>query len=103
MIDIRRRDLIRLAGGGALAAAVPSLARAQAQPGAGDLVKPGTLVMSTNPPLPLLQYVDDRGQLQGMRIELGNEIAKKLGLTPEYIRIEFSAMIPGLAAKRWDM
>ncbi len=103
MIDIRRRDLIRLAGGGALAAAVPSLARAQAKPGAGDLVKPGTLVMSTNPTLPPLQYADDRGQLQGMRIELGNAIAKKLGLTPEYIRIEFAAMIPGLAAKRWDM
>ena len=38
-----------------------------------------------------------------MRVELGNEVAKRLGLTPEYIRIEFSAMIPGLAAKRWDM
>jgi polar amino acid transport system substrate-binding protein len=68
-----------------------------------ELVKPGTLVMSTNPTLPPLQFVNSQGQLQGMRIELGNEIARRLCLTPEYVRIEFSAMIPGLAARRWDM
>lgn len=68
-----------------------------------DLVKPGTLVMSTNPTLPPLQFVDSTGQLKGMRVELGTEIAKRLCLKPEYIRIEFSAMIPGLQAGRWDM
>ena len=100
---VGRREVLIGAGAGLVAGSLPSLARAQAKPAPGDLVKPGTLVMSTNPTLPPLQYADDRGQLQGMRIELGNEIAKKLGLTPEYIRIEFAAMIPGLAAKRWDM
>jgi len=68
-----------------------------------DLVKPGTLVMSTNPTLPPLQFIDSNGDLKGMRVELGKMIAKRLCLTPEYIRIEFSAMIPGLAAGRWDM
>ena len=67
------------------------------------LIKPGTLVMSTNPTLPPLQYVDQTGTLKGMRIDLGREIAKRLCLTPEYVRIEFSAMIPGLQAGRWDM
>lgn len=67
------------------------------------LVKPGTLVMSTNPTLPPLQYVSTDGALKGMRVELGEEIAKRLCLTPEYVRIEFSAMIPGLQAGRWDM
>ena len=38
-----------------------------------------------------------------MRITLGDEIAKRLCLKPEYIRIEFSAMIPGLQAGRWDI
>jgi polar amino acid transport system substrate-binding protein len=38
-----------------------------------------------------------------MRVELANECCKKLGLAPEYIRTEFATMIPGLAAKRWDM
>lgn len=68
-----------------------------------ELVKPGTLVMSTNPTLPPMQFVDSSGQLKGMRVTLGNEIAKRLCLTPEYVRIEFSAMIPGLQAGRWDL
>jgi polar amino acid transport system substrate-binding protein len=67
------------------------------------LVKKGALIMSINPTLPPLQFVNDKGELQGMRVELGNELAKTLGLTPEYVRIEFAAMVPGLAAKRWDM
>jgi len=68
-----------------------------------ELVKPGTLTMSTNPTLPPMQFVDSTGELKGMRVELGKEIAKRLCLTPEYVRIEFSAMIPGLQAGRWDM
>lgn len=70
---------------------------------ASDLVKPGTLVMSTNPTLPPMQFVDSAGVLKGMRITLGDELAKRLCLKPEYIRIEFSAMVPGLQAERWDM
>lgn len=70
---------------------------------ASDLVKPGTLVMSTNPTLPPMQFVDSSGVLKGMRITLGDEIAKRLCLKSEYIKIEFSAMVPGLQAGRWDM
>jgi polar amino acid transport system substrate-binding protein len=93
----------------ALAAAVtfiamPALAQS-CKPAVADseLVKPGTLVMSTNPTLPPMQFVDSSGELKGMRIILGNELAKRLCLKPEYIRIEFSAMIPGLQAGRWDV
>jgi polar amino acid transport system substrate-binding protein len=68
-----------------------------------ELVHPGTLLMATNPTLRPLQYVDSSGALQGMRIELGNAIAKRLCLTPEYVRMEFSPMIPGLKIGRWDM
>ena len=68
-----------------------------------ELIKPGTLIMSTNPTLPPLQFIDASGALKGMRIELGEEIARRLCLEPEYIRIEFSAMIPGLKSGRWDM
>jgi len=67
------------------------------------LTKPGTLVMSTNPTLPPMQFVNQKGELQGMRIELGAELAKRLCLKPEYVRIEFSAMIPGLQGGRWDL
>lgn len=67
------------------------------------LVKKGTLIMSVNPTLPPMQFVDQSGTLKGMRVELGEAIAKRLCLTPEYVRIEFSAMIPGLQAGRWDV
>src|SRR5215212_2295250 len=89
------------------AALVPSaLAQAPAcAPRVADaeLVKPRTLVLSTNPTLPPMQFVNAQGQLVGMRVELGTEIARRLCLTPEHVRIEFAAMIPGLAARRWDM
>lgn len=102
-IRLDRRALIATGLAAGAAAALPKRARAQARIAPPNIIKAGTLVMSINPTLPPLQFVDDRGQLQGMRVELGNEVAKRLGLTPEYIRIEFSAMVPGLAAKRWDM
>ena len=68
-----------------------------------QLVKNGVLTMSVNPTLPPMQYADQSGALKGMRVELGEEIAKRLCLKPEYVRIEFSAMVPGLQAGRWDM
>ncbi|MCA0425266.1 MAG: ABC transporter substrate-binding protein [Proteobacteria bacterium] len=95
-----------LAGATALLLASVSFAAAQnCKPAVADsdLVKPGTLVMSTNPTLPPLQFVDRSGELKGMRVELGLEVAKRLCLKPEYVRIEFSAMIPGLQAGRWDV
>jgi len=67
------------------------------------IIKSGTLVMSTNPTLPPLQFVDSAGEVQGMRIELGKELAKALGLAPEYVKVEFATMVPGLASGRWDM
>lgn len=91
-----------------LAAAVLVAPAALAQPcvprvADAELTKPRTLVLSTNPTLPPMQFVDGQGVLRGMRVELGTEIAKRLCLTPEHVRIEFAAMIPGLAARRWDM
>jgi polar amino acid transport system substrate-binding protein len=100
---LSRRHLALGAGAAALIAGTSQKARAQAKLSPPAIIKANTLVMSINPTLPPLQFVNDRGQLQGMRVDLGNEVAKKLGLTPEYVRIEFAAMVPGLAAKRWDM
>jgi polar amino acid transport system substrate-binding protein len=67
------------------------------------LVKPGTLVMSINPTLPPVQWVDDKGQLKGLHVELGEAIARKLCLKAEHVRVEFSVMVPGVQSGRWDM
>ena len=100
---VRRRGLLKAGVAASALALTPCGLRAQAKIAPPNIIKAGTLVMSINPTLPPLQFVDDKGQLQGMRVELANECAKRMGLTPEYIRTEFATMIPGLAAKRWDM
>ena len=102
-IKIRRRSLLQAGAAASALTMVPGLAQAQPKIAPPNIIKAGTLVMSINPTLPPLQYVDDKGELKGMRVELANECCKKLGLAPEYIRTEFATMIPGLAAKRWDM
>ena len=103
MSYFNRRTLLKAGSAAAVAAGLPGIARAQPKLAPPNLIKAGTLVMSINPTLPPLQFVDDKGQLQGMRVELANDLCKRLGLTPEYIRTEFATMVPGLAAKRWDM
>ncbi|WP_434112448.1 ABC transporter substrate-binding protein [Paraburkholderia caffeinilytica] len=95
-----------LSGALALAAAStvqPAAAACTSSIPADALIKKGALIMSTNPTLPPLQYTDGSGQLKGMRIELGEEIAKRLCLTPEYVKIDFDAMVPGLQSGRWDV
>jgi polar amino acid transport system substrate-binding protein len=102
IVNLNLRNSLALLG----ALSMTALAAAQTctpKVAASDLVKPGTLVMSTNPTLPPMQFVDSSGVLKGMRITLGDEIAKRLCLKSEYIKIEFSAMVPGLQAGRWDM
>lgn len=100
---IRRRGLLKAGAALSAFAVAPAAVRAEPKIAPPNIIKAGTLVMSINPTLPPLQFVDDKGQLQGLRVELANEVCKRLGLTPEYIRTEFATMIPGLAAKRWDM
>jgi polar amino acid transport system substrate-binding protein len=70
---------------------------------ASDLVTAGTLTMSTNATLPPMQFVDASGNLAGMRVDLGNEIAKDLCLKASFVNVDFDSQIPGLSGKRWDM
>ena len=67
------------------------------------VIEAGKLTMSINPTLPPMQFVDASGELKGLNVDLGNEVAKRLCLKPEYVRIDFNAMVPGLQAKRWDL
>lgn len=102
LVNLNLRTFLTLLGTLSLAAAATAQT-CTPKVAASELVKPGTLVMSTNPTLPPMQFVDSSGALKGMRITLGDEIAKRLCLKPEYIKIEFSAMVPGLQAGRWDI
>ena len=71
--------------------------------GADHLVSAGKLQMSINPTLPPQQFVDEKGELQGLNVELGKAIAAKLCLEPVFIRMDMPPMIPALQAGRFDM
>ena len=70
---------------------------------AEHLVAAGELQMSINPTLPPQQFIDEKGELQGLNVELGRAIAEKLCLKPVFARMDMPAMIPGVQAKRFDM
>ena len=93
------RYLVAVVGFVGLAAALlPAAVEAQALP----LVKAGELTAATNATIPPYQFVDASGKLQGMRIEMGEEIAKRLGLKMTWINVGFETHIPGLQSGRWD-
>jgi polar amino acid transport system substrate-binding protein len=69
---------------------------------ASSLIEAGKWQMSINPTLPPQQFVDDKGELQGLNVELAREIAKRLCLEAVFVRMDFPPMIPGLRAGRFD-
>ena len=69
---------------------------------AANLVTAGKLQLAINPTLPPQQYVDEKGELQGLNVELGRALGSKLCLATEFIRMDFPAMVPALRGGRFD-
>jgi polar amino acid transport system substrate-binding protein len=66
------------------------------------LLAAGTWQLAINPTLPPQQFVDKNGDLQGLNVELARAMAAKLCLDPQFLRMDFPPMIPGLRAGRFD-
>ena len=99
-MNVTRRVLLAT-----LIAAMPASAFAQAcatKVAATSLVTPGKLMLAINPTLPPQQFVDEKGELQGLNVELGREVGKRLCLTTEFVRMDFPAMVPALRGGRFD-
>ncbi len=67
-----------------------------------SLVQPGKLQLAINPTLPPQQFVDERGDLQGLNVELGRELGKRICVPTEFVRMDFPAMVPALRGGRFD-
>lgn len=89
--------------GVAVSTAMPAAAQDAACPADLPLAQPGKFVMSINATIPPKQYINADGKLVGLHVDLGNEIAKRLCLEPEFMNVAFEVQIPGLQTKRWDM
>jgi polar amino acid transport system substrate-binding protein len=64
----------------------------------------GALVVATDPTYAPNEFVASNGTtIEGMDIDLVNAIAQKLGLKADVQKATFDAIIPGLAARRYDV
>lgn len=66
------------------------------------LVVADTLTIATTGNAPPISMVGPDGKLTGFDIALCTKIAEDLGLTANFIRVDFAATIPGLKANRFD-
>ena len=104
-MTVTRRLLLAAMGSAAMVLDAPGAAFAQgcvSKVPASSMVSAGKLLLSINPTLPPQQFVDEKGELQGLNVELGRELGKRMCLTTEFIRMDFPAMIPALRSGRFD-
>jgi polar amino acid transport system substrate-binding protein len=69
---------------------------------ADHLLTAGVWQLAINPTLPPQQFVDTNGDLQGLNVELARAMAASMCLDPQFLRMDFPPMIPGLRAGRFD-
>ena len=68
-----------------------------------SLVASDTLTIATTGNAPPMTMVSPDGTLSGFDVALCTQIAENLGLTPNFVRVDFAATIPGLKSNRFDM
>jgi polar amino acid transport system substrate-binding protein len=68
-----------------------------------ELIFPGKLVICSDLPYPPQEYFDADGKPIGSDIEIGQEIATRLGLTPEIQNSVFDTIIPALVGGKCDI
>lgn len=67
-----------------------------------EIERSGKIIIGTDGTFPPFQYFED-GQLVGFEVDLGNEVAKRLKLVPEWKPIAFDTLLAGLTQDRWDI
>jgi len=86
----------------ALLAIAPALAAAQALP--ERIAKTKVIKIAVNAIYPPMEFKDpDSGKLIGFDVDLGNALAKELGVTLEWQESAFEQLLPSLATGRVDM
>ncbi|MEH7075830.1 amino acid ABC transporter substrate-binding protein [Neobacillus drentensis] len=63
----------------------------------------GTLLIGTEGTYPPFTFHDTSGNLTGFDVDLATEVAKRIGVKPDFKETQWDAMFAGLDAKRFDM
>lgn len=63
----------------------------------------GTLRVAMEGTYPPFNYRDEKGQLVGFDVDIAKAVAQKLGVKPQFILTEWSGIIAGLEAKKFDV
>jgi polar amino acid transport system substrate-binding protein len=70
---------------------------------ADQLSLAGKLLICSDLPYPPQEFFDDQGNPIGSDIEIGQEIARRLGLQPQIVNSVFDTIIPALVAGKCDI
>ncbi len=66
-------------------------------------LKPGVLQIGSDIPYPPFEFNQKGGKLTGFDVELMDEIAKRIGLKPEWKNANFNTIFTALAANQFDV
>ncbi len=67
------------------------------------LAQSGKLLICSDIPYPPQEFYDTNGNPQGLDVEIGNEIAARLGLTPEWVNSVFDTIIAAVQGQKCDI
>ncbi len=85
------------------ATAAPAVPTAVATIPADKLVQKNHLVICSDIPYPPMEFFDENGNPQGMDIEIGIEIAKRLGLKEVFVNTVFDTIIAAVTSGKCDI
>ncbi len=91
--------------GGVTAHAVLAQESTPAPDVAAEIGGDGVLTNCIDPAFPPMEFYEDQNAQEptGFDIDLTNEIASRLGVTAEFVPLEFTGLLPGLQAGRCDI
>lgn len=67
------------------------------------LQKAGKLVIATSPDFPPFESLSGDGTVEGIEIDILNEVCQQLGLALEIQQMDFDSVLPGVQAGKYDM
>src|SRR3546814_1679196 len=96
------RTIARL-GAAALLAAVVAVPAAQAGETFDRVMSTKTLTMSSDPEYPPQSFLNDDNEMDGFDVDIGKEIAERLGVELEIVIQSWAIITAGNCGGRWDI